>query len=191
MTSSGSESREEIEVKLAAPDLAAVREKLIAAGAQLRSPVHSQSNELYDDDSGTLSKSGRALRLRRANGRAVLTYKGPARFEHGAKIREEREVEVSDAGETQAILVGLGLAPRFRYEKRREEWEWEGCVVALDETPIGRFVEIEGEPPSLRSALVRLGLDAADAIPYSYPELYRRRRQEDASLPEDMVFAEA
>lgn len=180
--------REEIEVKVSAPDLPQVAAKLQAAGATLRAARHDESNDLYDDAERKLSGSGRTVRLRRAAGRAILTYKGAARFEGGVKIREEREVEVSDAGEAEAILAGLGLSRRFRYEKRREEWDWEGCIVALDETPIGTFVEIEGDPLTIRRLIGRLELDFAEAIPYSYAELYNRRRREDPTLPPDMVF---
>ena len=60
--------------------------------------------------------------------------------------------------------------------------------MALDETPIGRFVEVEGEPTAIRRAVVALGLDFAEAIPYSYARLYEERRRDDPSLPEDMVF---
>jgi adenylate cyclase class 2 len=119
-----------------------------------------------------------------------VTYKGPAQFEEGIKRREEREIHVSDAEETEAVLARLGFLRKFRYEKRREEWSLEECSVALDETPIGRFVEIEGDPLRIRRAVVALGLDFASAIPYSYARLYARRRQEDPTLPEDMVFTE-
>jgi adenylate cyclase class 2 len=128
------------------------------------------------------------VRLRRAAGRATLTYKGAARFQAGAKIREERETEVSDPAEAEAILAGLGLTPRFRYDKRREEWDCEGSVVALDTTPIGLFVEVEGDPLTIRRVVVLLGLDPSESIPYSYAELYARRRKEDPALPPDMVF---
>jgi adenylate cyclase class 2 len=183
-----SSSREEIEIKLPARDLAQVRERLRESGAVLRAPEHEESNSLYDDAERRLSGCGRTERLRRAAGRTKLTYKGPARFEGGAKVREEREVDVSDAGEAEAILAGLGLQPRFRYDKRREEWDCEECVVALDTTPIGTFVEIEGDPSTIRKLIVRLGLDFAEAIPYSYAELYQRRRKEDPDLPPDMVW---
>ena len=100
------------------------------------------------------------MRLRRAAGRAILTYKGPARFAGGVKMREERETAVSDPDEMEAILAALGFERRFRYEKRREEWTLEGCAVALDETPIGNFVEVEGDPrgdpPRRRRARPRL-----------------------------------
>jgi adenylate cyclase class 2 len=182
--------REEIEIKLPCDDLEALRERLRAEGSALRAPRHDESNDLYDDPEGRLSKSGRALRLRRTSGGAILTFKGPARFRDGIKRREEREVRVSDAQEAEAILEGLGLRRRFRYEKKREEWVLEGCVLALDETPIGRFVEVEGAPSSIRRVFVRLGLDFSEAIPYSYAELYARRRREDPTLPEDMVFGD-
>jgi adenylate cyclase class 2 len=181
-------ARPEIEVKLPVASLADVREKLRAAGASGRTTAHEESNVLFDDAERRLSGSGRTIRLRRAAGRLILTYKGPARFQGGAKIREERETEVSNEEETRAILAGLGLAPRFRYDKRREEWDCEGAVVALDETPIGLFVEVEGDPARIRRVVSLLGLDASESIPYSYAELYARRRKEDPSLPPDMVF---
>jgi len=181
-------TREEIEVKLPATELGAVRERLSKTGATLRAARHDESNDLFDDAGRKLSGSGRTVRLRRASGRAILTYKGSARFEAGVKIREEREVEVSDAAEAEAILRGLGLERRFRYEKRREEWDCAGCIVALDETPIGDFVEIEGEPTAIRAVIATLALDPAEAIPYSYAELYLRRRKDEPGLPPDMVW---
>ena len=179
---------DEIEIKLPCEDLGAVRRKLQELGAAPLTPSHFESNDLYDDPAGSLKASGRALRLRRAGDTANLTFKGPARFTEGVKVREERETRVSDPEETAAILAALGLSPRFRYEKNREEWTLEGCTVALDETPIGNFVEVEGDPPGIRKAVSALGLDFADAVPYTYSRLYAERRKKDQSLPADMVF---
>jgi adenylate cyclase class 2 len=179
---------EEVEVKLPCPDLSAVRERLAAEGAALKTERHEESNRLYDDPEGRFAREGRTLRLRLAGDRAVLTYKGAAHFEGGVKRREEREVEVSDLGETAAILERLGFVPRFRYDKRREEWTLAGCTVALDDTPIGSFVEVEGDPRGIRKVVSALELDFTAAIPYSYARLYREKRQAEPSLPEDMVF---
>jgi adenylate cyclase, class 2 len=185
---------EEIEVKLAAKDLGALRETLRGLGASLVADAHEEVNDLYDypseEPSRSLSGGGRTVRLRTAGGKVILTYKGKARFQNGVKTREEREVEVSDGGEAEGILAGLGLSRRFRYEKRREEWRFEDCAIALDETPIGNFVEVEGDPASIRRVFVRLGLDFGEAIPYSYAELYQRRRKEQPGLPPDMVWPE-
>ncbi len=188
MTGGEPRRRDEIEIKLPVEDLSAVRNRLSGGGGHLHAPWHDEINDLYDDAERKLSQSGRTVRMRRASGRSILTYKGPARFEDGARLREEREVEVSAASEAEAILAGLGLRRTFRYEKRREEWAAEGCIVALDVTPIGSFVEIEGDPAGIRRLVAALGLDASEAIPYSYPELYLRRRKEDPSLPADMTF---
>lgn len=179
---------EETEVKLPCADLDALRTKLQEAGATLRSARHEESNVLYDDAKEELSGRGDTLRLRTAGSETILTFKGPARFEGGLKVREEREVRLSDAAEAEALLVALGFRPRFRYEKRREEWLYGDCVVCLDETPIGRFLEVEGNPGAIRRLLAMLGLDFSEAIPYSYAGLYARKRREDPALPPDMVF---
>jgi len=181
---------EETEVKLPCTDLAAVGAKLRERGATLREEKHAEHNVLYDDPRGELSGRGCTLRLRTAGPDVILTFKGPARFDGGLKIREEREVRVSDAAEAAALLSGIGLVPRFRYEKQRESWEHAGCTVSLDETPIGRYLEVEGNPADIRRVLTDLGLDFSEAIPYSYPSLYARRRREDPTLPPDMVFGD-
>jgi adenylate cyclase class 2 len=178
----------EIEVKLPAADLAEVRRRLEELGATLEKERHDESNDLFDDAAGSFAGSGRALRLRRAQGRGILTFKGAAKFTQGVKSREERETVVGEPGEMEAILERLGFRRKFRYEKRREEWRYSDCDVALDETPIGNFVEIEGDPAAIRKAVAALALDFASAIPYSYAGLYARRRKEDPALPEDMVF---
>ncbi len=188
MTDPSGSTREESEVKLPCDDLTTLRSRLIEAGATTKTPIHFESNDLYDDSQARFSGSGRVLRVRRAGGETILTYKGAARFQDGAKIREERETKVSNPDELQAILAALGLSPTFRYEKRREEWKLGACVVALDHTPIGDFVEVEGDPGAIRRVLGSLQLDSSAALPYSYAKLYRDRRRDNPDLPEDMVF---
>ena len=184
----GGSRPDEIEVKIPVEDLDAVRRGLQERGAVATRARHDECNDLYDHPDGRLAAAGCALRLRRTAGLCLLTFKGPARFEQGIRTREERETTVGEAGEAEAILVGAGLARRFRYEKLREEWALAGCAVALDETPIGNFVEIEGDPARIREAVTALGLDFASATPYSYPHLYSLKRKETPALPPDMVF---
>jgi len=183
------QNRDEVEIKLPCESLDDVRERLRSANATSVSPRHFESNDLYDNAAGQIAGSGSTLRLRRTKAEALLTYKGPARFEEGIKRREERETVVSDAAEMEAILAGLGFTRSFRYEKHREEWRLENCLIALDQTPIGDFVEVEGDPSSIRRAVASLKLDSSEAIPYSYSKLYALRRQKEPSLPKDMVFA--
>jgi len=186
---SGGHRPDEIEVKLPAADLGANRRRLEDRGASLLRGRHGESNDLYDDAGGKLSASGCALRLRRVDAECWLTFKGPARFAQGIKTREERETSVGNAEEAEAILHRIGLARRFRYEKRREEWRLLDCTIALDETPVGDFVEVEGDPAAIPKVVAALELDFASAIPYSYARLYALKRKENPALPEDMVFA--
>lgn len=188
MKASGSE---ESEIKIPVADLGLLRARLSASGAERISEKHEEQNVLFDDSQGRLSAAHRTLRLRRARGRAVLTYKGPPAFQGPVKRREELEVEVPEPDTLERIIERLGFVARFRYEKRREEFRWRAFVVALDETPIGSFVEIEGDADGIAAAAASLGLDPDDSIRESYPGLYRLARRRDPRLPADMLFSES
>ena len=45
----------------------------------------------------------------------------------------------------RAILENLGYRQVFRYQKYRESWRHRGQEIEIDETPIGCFLEIEGD----------------------------------------------
>ena len=186
---SAPDSSEESEIKIPVADLSALRDRLLGAGAERVSEKHHETNILFDDADGRLAAAGRALRLRRARGRGLVTFKGAAAFEGKIKRREEIEIEVSDADLAERLFARLGFTPKFRYDKRREEFRHGGCVVALDETPIGSFVEIEGDPGLLAAAAADLGLDPHAAVFHSYAGLYRRAREANPALPADMVFS--
>jgi adenylate cyclase class IV len=77
-------------------------------------------------------------------GRVRLTFKGPRR-PGPLKRRPESEVEVAAAEPMAALLAALGLAEKFRYEKRRTTWRRGACEIVLDEVPyLGWFAEVEG-----------------------------------------------
>lgn len=143
----------ELEAKMKVPDLAAVRERLRAAGATMTTRVL-EMNTFLDTSEGTLLKRDSGLRLRHtrdlASGdqRNQLTYKGPQ--ESGQlKRREEIEVSVSDADALLVLLGRIGYTPDLSFEKRRETWHLDGCTIELDELPeLGTFVEIEGPDES-------------------------------------------
>lgn len=184
-------THQELEIKIPVRDLSKYRDTLISSGAAQVSEPHLERNALFDDAEGRLFSAKKALRVRHARGRGILTFKGAASFEGSIKRREELEVEVSDPELLETILKRLGFIARFRYEKRREEYRWKDCVFALDETPIGNFIEIEGESGPIGEALKALGLSAEDAVKSSYAGLYRRAREDDPRLPPDMVFPDA
>ena len=158
----------ETEVKLRTAGPEAARSLVARLEARPRLPRHFEDNLLLDDAAGSLRAAGTILRLRRVPEGGVLTYKGPRLVSDGLKSREERETAVADPDVTQAILEGLGYRPVFRYQKYREAWDWRGQEIVVDETPIGTFLEIEGDALGIAAAAGAMGFSPADYVTESY-----------------------
>jgi adenylate cyclase class 2 len=156
---------------------------LLSAGAAPRGERAFEDNLVFDDEGKTLWGRGILLRLRRYGDAITLTVKSNAAVEAGLKVREEREARVDDFEAMREVIAALGFAPAFRYQKYRSNFDLLGTVASLDETPIGTYLEIEGEPPAVRLAAERLGLDLAHGLTQSYMELFRALRKSG-----DMVF---
>lgn len=166
------ENRLEIEIKLRVGPLLPWREKLAALGAEVRCPRGLERNLVFDTPRRRLRKNAMLLRLRRDQGQSVLTMKKPARADAGYKVRQETETVVSDFAAMAAILDGIGFRPFFTYEKYREVLQLGGVGIMLDETPIGNFIEIEGDPAGIDTAAARLGFSRSDYISDSYHQLF-------------------
>jgi adenylate cyclase class 2 len=162
----------ETEVKLRVSSVEAARESLRRLGARIVQERHFEDNVLFDDAGGSLRASGTVLRLRRTPHGAVLTFKGPRATFAGVKSREERETAVGDAEEAVAILRHLGYRPVFRYQKHRETWAHRGQEIEVDETPIGAFLEIEGDPDGIHAVAAELGFSPSDYVTDSYVGLF-------------------
>lgn len=133
---------------------------------------HFEDNVLFDDERHGLRAGGKLLRLRRAEGAAVLTFKAPSQGVPGIKTREEIESRVEDPDALRAILEGVGLRPVFRYQKYREAYAWRDAEIVLDETPLGTYLEIEGPSATIQAAADGLGYQPADYISESYAGLF-------------------
>jgi len=162
----------ETEIKLRLASVEPTRDSLRRIGARLVRERHFEDNALFDDARGSLRASGTVLRLRRTPQGAVLTFKGPREIKDGVKSREERETAVGDAGELGAILHGLGYRPQFRYQKYRETWTHRGQEIEVDETPIGAFLEIEGDADGIHAVAAELGFSRFDYVAESYVGLF-------------------
>ena len=166
------ETRLEIEVKLRIDAAGPWPGRLAALGAE---PCLGRARELdrvFDTPAGTLRAAGVLLRLRRRGDGGALTLKRPAAGGAAYKVRDEIETGVADPDALEAILLGLGLRPVFAYEKLRAGFRLEGALVLVDETPIGDFLEIEGQPAAIERAAARLGFSRADFITASYRSLF-------------------
>jgi adenylate cyclase class 2 len=180
----------EREVKLAHRSAAEARAALRAAGATMRRPRRLQQDELLDNAERRLQQRRSVLRVRRENGETLLTLKGPVDVsERRFKQREELETVVADGAALRRILDELGFVAWFRYEKYREEYSWKDVVAAVDETPIGTFVELEGDEAGIVQLAAALGFRPEEFIIDSYRALYLRYCAEHAMAEGDMVFA--
>jgi adenylate cyclase class 2 len=166
------ENRLEVEIKLKVGSLAPWREKLLALGAEVTCPRDLERNLVFDTARRRLKKSGILLRLRRMAGRCILTVKTPSRAETGYKVRQETETDVGDFEAMADILGEIGFRPFFSYEKYREVLRMGEVGIMLDETPIGNFLEIEGDPPAIDAATSLLGFARGDYITASYHRLF-------------------
>jgi adenylate cyclase class 2 len=162
----------ETEIKIRIQDRAKVLQSLADLGARRVRERHLEDNLLFDDERGALRSTGSILRLRRTPGRATLTLKGPKTVVAGMRSRPELETAVEDPDVLQAMLLALGLRPAFRYQKYREAYEWEGQEIVVDETPIGAFLEIEGDREGIARAATLLGFSPRDYVVESYVALF-------------------
>jgi adenylate cyclase, class 2 len=177
----------EREIKLRFDSAEQAREKILALGATPLLGRRLQEDCLFDTDDERLRLQRSTLRVRSEGGKALLTFKGPV-IPGAVKVREEYETVVADGAALRSILEELGLHVWFRYEKYREEFTAAEVVIAVDETPVGVFVEIEGGEDGIHDTARALGRAPSDYITDSYRFLFLQHRDEHGLAGHDMVF---
>lgn len=197
----------EVEIKLPCEDVS----RLVDAGLaiELVEPRYFEDNWVYKLPDGKLRK-GQYLRVRYAGdgdgaGRrkeGVLTYKGKSRREtvaatngknRGKKVREEIETVVDQPDKVVKIFKRLGFQRSFRYQKHRTVYsvqiEGDGTLQAMfDETPLGNFLELEGESGAIEAVATKLGYAKSEYISESYVDMQIARCAARGVPPEDLLF---
>jgi adenylate cyclase class 2 len=179
----------EIEIKLAVRDAETAAGRVLSAGFTQSVPRLFEVNVVFDTEDGGLRGKGELLRLRTVGGRNILTWKGaPVQGRH--KTRPETEVEFSDFEALEGVFRHLGYSPVFRYEKYRTEFRGpdETGSITLDETPIGCYLELEGDASWIDAVAQKLGFSEADYITQSYGSLYLSHCRRAGIKPAWMVF---
>jgi adenylate cyclase class 2 len=177
----------EREIKLRFATAEEARAAILEAGATPLRGRRLQEDSLLDTQDEELRRRRCVLRVRVECGKSRLTYKGPV--QPGiVKIREELETVVGDGAILLRVFEELGLHVWFRYEKYREEFAHEDVIVAIDETPVGVFVEIEGGEQGIATMAESLGRTPDDYILDSYRGLFLRYRDELGFRGPHMVF---
>ena len=182
----------EREVKLSFPDADAARSALLGAGAAAAHARRLQDDSLYDTAEETFRKKGCMVRLRTerwpdGSHATSITVKGPVQ-PGPMKMREEHETRVEQGDVLARGFEVLGLRPWFRYQKYREEFVATDLVAAIDETPVGVFVELEGADEAIRAMVAALGKSPDDFILDSYYRLFQSRREQFGLSGPHMIF---
>lgn len=182
----------EIEVKLRLPDVVEARTRLERAGGTPLGPRQFEDNWLYDDAAGNLKRSQTVLRLRSIGERRLVTFKAPpdpATANERYKIRAEYETSIGELEPLDELFRALGYSPRWRYQKWRQSFSLLGLKAELDETPLGCFIELEGDRAAIDRAAQALGFTPADFITDTYRDLQLAATGNES--PGDLVFSSA
>jgi adenylate cyclase class 2 len=177
----------EREIKLRFPSAEDARAAVVAAGATPLLGRRLQEDSLLDTDDEQLRRRRCVLRVRMECGKSRVTFKGPVQ-PSAVKTREEVETVVGDGEVLLRVFEELGLHVWFRYEKYREEYAHEDVIVAIDETPVGVFVELEGGEQGIAAMAEALGRSESDYVLDSYRGLFLKYREELGMSGADMVF---
>ena len=175
----------EVKLRFDSPDQA--RSAILSAGATPLRSRRLQEDALLDTEDEVLRRRRCVLRIRTESGKSLMTYKGPVQLSR-MKLRPEHETIISDGEVMLRVFEELGLHVWWRYEKYREEYSAEDCTIALDETPIGTFVEVEGGEQGILTMTEALGRSPADFVLDSYRGLFIKHRNEFGFAGNDMVF---
>jgi adenylate cyclase class 2 len=152
---------------------------------------HFEDNLVLDTPAQNLRSQGALLRVRIAEGKGILTYKGKLQIVQKVKDREEIESEFSEPENLIRILEYLGYKTVFRYQKYRTIYHVpnESIEICIDETPIGHYLELEGDIDKIHDYASRLGFSTDNFITDSYASLYYKWCRENHVEPSNMTFA--
>lgn len=196
----------EIEVKLRIADLNDILARLKDLGAVSRGRVLEQ-NTLFDTPNSDFRRSGRLIRVRietaapehgfsAGRAEAVLTAKAPppvnaklSKNRHSRyKERAEREVILTAPSIFRRNLAAVGLRPGFRYEKFRTSFTYGRLHLDLDETSVGIFLELEGNPQAIDHTAKALDFSPTDYIRATYWDLYAAHCRRNGLTPKNMLL---
>jgi adenylate cyclase class 2 len=136
--------------------------------------------ENYLHRGGILESRRAVLRLRKTQGKTLLTYKENIDGEKEIKQKMEFETEVADVQAMEDIIRMLGYRLSIVYEKRRRTWHLGKVEIVLDELPFGLYMEIEGTERSIIRTERKLGMKKLVPEMRGYPRLtikYGRMRK--------------
>ena len=140
----------EVEQKFRVNSVATLTAALESIGAT-ETVRQSHADTYYNHPSRDFAKSREALRIRRVDGKPLITYKGK-KLPGKIKARQEMEWRLdpgdNDGTQTEALLIALGFSKVETVRKTRQSFDlpepWSELVVVIDQVDdLGSFAEIE------------------------------------------------
>ena len=179
----------ETEIKLPVESVARAQALLRRCGFKVRTRRVFEQNIVLDDAALSLRARGLLLRVRAAGRAVTCTYKGPS-LAGRHKRRVEQEFGATSLEPCLALFAGIGFTESFRYEKYRTEYERPGDRghATLDETPIGVFMELEGQADWIDRTAAELGFAPDAWVTSSYASLYFAWCEKNRRKPASMTF---
>jgi len=178
----------ETEVKIHIESVDDFMARVLSYGATHVSGRNLEDNILFDFPDDGLRSAHCILRVRSVDGRGVLTFKGAPRPDSIFKSREELETGIDNPETAIEILERIGMRRRFRYQKYRREFAAGNVHVAIDETPIGNYTELEGTEDEILNLAEKLGVAKSLFIRESYHSLYLDYCRRRGIIPQSMIF---
>ncbi len=189
----------ELELKAVVPDPAALRQRLLAAGAVVTFRGMLRDRRL--DRGGELERADQVLRLRwwipgEGPERAEFGWKGPTSVSaEGYKRREEIEVSAGSGGDALRLFQSLGYEITHAIDRYVEIYRLDGSVARLEWYPrMDVLVEIEGTPAGIERLIVVTTLPRESCVPdvlVQFAARYESRTGRPAVLAEAALGDEA
>jgi len=189
-------SPHEIEVKLRFDGLDAFARAGIVL--EVETARHFEDNWLLDSPDCHLGERAAVLRVRSAAGGGAITYKEMADGVASAprfKKRVEIETAIDDPESALAVFERLGYGKWFRYQKYRTVYrarlpDGSELLVMFYETPLGPFVELEGEEDVIARAVELLGVTPGEYVLESYLAIQAEHCRRQGKPLGDMIFGD-
>ncbi len=174
----------EVEVKVRINDIVGMEQRLKGEGAEYKGMIK-QADEYFDFTDMRIINSGGAFRVRAADGKYRVTYKG-VKKDKETTSREEIEIGIESAAKMIEILEHMGFIRLCEIKKKRKSYLLAGLKISLDEVEgLGSFMEIEGmantdaeykaKKGEIFMLIDKLGVTSEDISQKSYMELALNR----------------
>lgn len=175
----------EVEAKVRINDREGMEERIKEQGAEYKGTIK-QADEYFDCSDMRIFNSGGAFRVRAADGKYRVTYKGVKKDEETTS-REEMEIAIESAEKMIKILENMGFIRLCEIKKKRKVYLLAGLKISLDEVEgLGSFMEMEGMANSeaeykekkgeIFKLLDKLGVPSEDISQRSYMEMALNRK---------------